>query len=373
MGKIKQFLHAQAVPGIAAVAAAVSSLFVLPSALYFTYPDYRVLALLFCLMAIIAGITNTGAFIFLSRVFIARAGTVRRLSATLIALCFFFSMLITNDVALLTFVPFAITVLTMGGLKEQILPVVVLQTAAANLGSILTPVGNPQNLYLYAFYAMTPARFFSLTGPPTLASFILIAVLCRRFEKKRIEIPDAQGTLSLDKIRLAVYCALFLLCLLTVFGQVPYPITLAVTALAMLGADRKLFLDVNYSLLLTFVCFFVFVGNMSRIGAVQSAMALILTGREFFVSIAVSQIISNVPAAIMLSSFTQNGAALVAGTNIGGLGTLVASLASLISYRLYCESEGARPARYLAVFTLVNVFLLTTLTLFWLGWTKITG
>jgi hypothetical protein len=219
-GKNQQFLHAQAVPH-AAVAAGSSLLSAL--ALYFTYPDYRVLALLFCLMAIIAGITKTGAFIFLSRVFIARAGTVRRLSATLIALCFFFSMLITNDVALLTFVPFAITVLTMGGLKEQICRGV-LQPRPRISAAYSHPSEIPKSLTVRVLRD-DPGAVLVADGPPTLASFILIPLLAVGLRKKRIEIPDAQGTLSLDKIRLAVYCAIFCSASL-VFGQVPYPITL---------------------------------------------------------------------------------------------------------------------------------------------------
>ncbi|MHC1695253.1 MAG: SLC13 family permease [Eubacteriales bacterium] len=362
--RLKGFVRSEAVLLISAAAALASAFFVPPSKDYIGYMNFHVLALLFCLMAVVAGIQKAGVLKALSLRLLRRVGHVRQLALVLVLLCFFSSMLITNDVALLTFVPFALIVLECAGLERYILPVVVLQTVAANLGSLLTPVGNPQNLYLYSYYKMTLADFMGVTLPITAVSLVLVSALCLYFPKTHVDVPIG-GEHKVDGGgRLWMYGALFVLSLLTVFGLVPYYITLAVTGAVLLVFDRGIYGHINYSLLLTFVCFFVFVGNMGRIEAVRSFISTLLEGREVVVSALLSQVISNVPAAVMLSSFTSDGKALLAGTNIGGLGTLVASLASLISFRIYCQSPHARRGRYLAVFTAVNAGLLVILLAF---------
>ena len=271
-------------------------------------------------------------------------------------------MLVTNDVALLTFVP--LTLLAFEDIhdeKSRILTVV-LETAAANLGSMLTPVGNPQNLYLYDTYHMTAGTFLKTMLPAGILSLILLMILtillpqtqCQSTQTKKNDVP---------KKLTVVYGILFLFCLLTVFRIVPDWICLIVAVLTALIFDKKLLWKVDYALLATFVCFFVFVGNIARIEEVQQFFSQILMGRELLISALLSQVISNVPAAVMLSGFTQNGTALLLGVNIGGLGTLIASLASLISYQFYRKADGAKSAAYLLVFSAVNFGILIILLL----------
>ena len=359
--RLRAFLKRETLLLISVSAALLSVAFVPPDREYAAYIDWRVLSLLFCLMAVVAGITRAGLFHLLSCRLVSRVRGTRSLTLLLTLLCFFSSMLVTNDVALLTFVPFTILVLTLADQPGLLIPLVILETVAANLGSMLTPVGNPQNLYLYAYYHLQPGGFYAVTLPLTGLSLLLVTglALLTRNHTLTVALVDKPAGLQ-SRPRLCLHLGLFALCLLTVIGLVPYPATLAAVLLCLLF-DRPVFSSVNYSLLLTFLGFFIFVGNLSRIDAVRESLADLITGRELPAAALLSQIISNVPAAVMLSSFTDNGPALLAGVNIGGLGTLVASLASLISFRLYAAVPGARPGRYLAAFTGVNLLLFTLL------------
>lgn len=362
MNRAVRFLKAEPVLCISAAAALLSMLPVPPSPAYWDYLDLRVLSLLFCLMAVVAGLQSVGVFEVLSQRLCLRANGVRALSLILVLLCFFSSMLITNDVALITFVPFAIGVLGLTGQQELLIPVVVLQTVAANLGSMLTPVGNPQNLYLYSFYEMAAGDFFSVTLPLAGLSLLLLLPCCLLRKERHLNITFAARARVTDRKRALLYGALALACLLGVFRLLPYQAALAAVLGAMLLWDRPRFRSVDYGLLGTFICFFVFVGNLGQVGAVRTFVSSLLQGHELPVSALISQVISNVPAAVMLSSFTGDARALVAGVNIGGLGTLIASLASLISFKFYCKTPGARPGKYLLAFTAVNlVFLLILL------------
>lgn len=366
--KLIHFFRSETVLTVSALAALLSAVFVPPDMQYGSYFDLRVLSLLFCLMAVVAGITKVGAFEVISQQLMERSKNIKMLSIILVLLCFFSAMFITNDVALLTFVPLTIAVL--GITREMTLIfVVVLQTVAANLGSMLTPVGNPQNLYLYSYYDMNTLSFLRTTFPLWLLGLVLIIfatlLLIRGGE---IQIAFQQKVAITDRRQLLLYLVLFLLCLLTVAGVVPYYVTLGVVVLALLFVDRTLFGHVDYSLLITFICFFIFVGNLSRMDAVRSLVFGLIEGREMLSAIVLSQAISNVPAAVMLSSFTTQGTMLVVGSNIGGLGTLVASLASLISYKLYARSEHAKTGRYMLVFTAINAAFLVMLCLFAIFW-----
>jgi len=272
-------------------------------------------------------------------------------------------MLITNDVALLTFVPFAVTLLGMAGRRRDTVTVVVLQTAAANLGSMLTPVGNPQNLYLYSFYGFTAGAFFRVTAPVWAVSLALTALLCLLLPRTRLY-PVLGEAPTPDRRRLTLHLALFAVCLLAVFRVLPWPVMLAAVAAALLAFDRKKLLAPDLALLLTFCAFFVFAGNLARIGAVDALLRRLLAGREYWTALLSSQVISNVPAALLLSGFTDRAAALVLGVDVGGLGTPVASLASLISLKLYARAPEARTGRFLLAFTAVNVLLLALLSAF---------
>lgn len=346
---------------IAALAAAISCAFVPPDRAYFAYIDFRTLSLLYALMVVVAGLRNAGAFTSLAHAVCVRAKDTRAMAILLVALPFFSSMLITNDVALLTFVPFAVVILKMTGRQDDLTLIVVLQTVAANLGSMLTPVGNPQNLYLYSYYHFTASEFLRVTLPVWLLSFALVTALCFLIPRaaQKVDFGEEPG---MDRRALALHLALFAVCLLTVLRVVEWPVMLLIVAGALLIFDRKLLLSADFMLLLTFVAFFVFSGNLARLQSVDRLLRSLLEGREYLTAVLASQIISNVPAALLLSGFTNHARDLLLGVDIGGLGTPIASLASLISLKLYARSGGARVGKYMAVFTLINILLLLILS-----------
>ena len=346
---------------IAAVCAAASMVLNPPSAAYLNYIDWRVLTLLFCLMAVVAGLQECGVFAVLAQRLLAGERRMRFVTLALVLLPFFVSMLVTNDVALITFVPFAVLVLGLIGRMERLIYIVVLQTIAANLGSIATPVGNPQNLYIYANYELSAGQFFSAMAPLTIISLVglVIASLCVKPEGIRVTFAEKAEIRSPG--HLILMTLLFVLCLLSVFRVLPYPALLAVVLAGMLIFDRGLFRKVDYGLLATFFCFFLFAGNVGACGPVRETLTQIMEQNTALASGVSSQIISNVPAAVLLSGFTTDWHGLLMGTNIGGLGTPIASLASLISMKAYLKSPGARLGRYLLVFTVANVVALAIL------------
>ena len=360
---IRAFFRREPVLMASALAAVISCFFVPPDAGYVDYIDFRTLALLYALMTVVAGARKAGVFTALAHTLCRRAKNTRAIGIILVCLCFFSSMLITNDVALLTFVPFAVIVLGLAGRGQELIRVVVLQTVAANLGSMLTPVGNPQNLYLYSRFALSIWDFLLTTLPVWLLSLVLILLCC-------LSLSGAGFSAALDdkpKIEqrsLWLYLALFAVCLLTVLRVLPWPVMLAAVVLAVLAFDRRSLLEADFMLLLTFVAFFIFAGNLARIEAVDSLLRRLLAGREYLTALLTSQVISNVPAALLLSGFTDNAKALLLGTNIGGLGTPIASLASLISLKLYSRSEGARLGKFLLEFMVVNAAGLLILSAF---------
>jgi Na+/H+ antiporter NhaD/arsenite permease-like protein len=364
--KISQFFKAETVLCVSGAAAFLTMLIVHPSKAYLSYLDFRVLALLFCLMAVVAGFNETGIFLTLSEKLLKKVVGIRTLSLALVILCFFASMWVTNDVALITFVPFAIMVLSIAGQSKYILRIIILQTIAANLGSMLTPVGNPQNLYLYNYYNVPILEFLKITAPFVAVSLVLLLITVFMIKKEPLsfEVPDNK-TNTKNKYLLTIYCGLFLVCLACVLRFLDYRITLVIIVSVILIFNRMILKKVDYALLLTFVFFFIFVGNMGNIPAVKEFLADLIAGKELAVAIGASQLISNVPAAILLSAFTDNYKALILGTDLGGLGTLVASLASLISYKFYCKVPGANPRRYLRIFTGYNLAFLAGLILFY--------
>ncbi len=360
MEKITGFLKKEPVLSIAAVLAVVSAFLVPPSAGYIAYMDFRVLALLFCLMAVVAGFIKVGFFDFISQKLLSKTGKVKAVSMILVNLCFFSAMLVTNDVALLTFVPLTLGILGALASKDLIF-VLVMETIAANLGSMATPVGNPQNLYLYSRYAISLPDFFGTMAPLTILSWILIMAVMFLRKSKGEELTYSKEAPKLNGKKLAFLGILFALCIATVVHLVPWQLCLIIVAAAFLLTDREVLGRVDYTLLLTFVCFFVFVGNMGELEVVRQLVSSLLEGRELLVSALISQVISNVPAALMLSGFTEMGEALLIGTNLGGLGTLWASLASLITFKLYSRHPGAKSGSFLLIFTLWNVAFLVIL------------
>ena len=373
------YLKKETVLCIAVLLAAFSMPLIHPDSKYSGYMDYRTLALLFSLMTIMEGFKQTGFFADVARALLGRVHTFRQLYLVLVMLCFFCSMWITNDVALLTFVPFTILVLELSGLQKEMISVIVMQTIAANLGSMMTPVGNPQNLYLYSVSGMGIGEFFSVMGPLSALSFLLILGACI-FHKNFVLDPEllkhmepsgevagksSKTAKRLRNLQNLLLATLFLFSLLSVFRVISWPVLVVVVltgCLLLTGVFHSSFLPkkVDYSLLLTFIAFFVFIGNMKRIDLIREFLNQTLHGRELLLSFGCSQIISNVPAAILLSGFTDQYAALLRGVNIGGLGTLIASLASLISYKFFAESQARFPEAgskqsYILRFTIWNV------------------
>lgn len=356
------FFRREPVLVISFVCAAASMAFVPPSEAYGAYFDWKVLSLLFCLMAVVAGLQECNVFaVFCQRLLTGRK-RMGLLSLILVLLPFFASMLITNDVALITFVPFTIVVLSMIQRRQYLIYLIVLQTIAANLGSMAAPVGNPQSLFLYEKFHLSAGGYFRLMLPFVLASLVCLAAaaLLVKNETIQVEFP-ARETIKHPK-KLCLFCGLFALSLLGVFRALPYPWALGAVVIALLLWDRPLFARIDYGLLLTFLCFFVFAGNMGNIGEVREFLNSLLERSAMLTSLLASQVISNVPAAVLLSGFTQDGQGLLVGTNLGGLGTLIASLASLISFRYYLRLEDAKPLRYLGVFTGLNLAGLAVLT-----------
>lgn len=345
--------------------ALVSAFLVPPDREWLGYVDFHTLGLLFCLMLVMAGLQDIGFFQRLGEGILGRTRTARQLELVLVLLCFFTAMLITNDVALITFVPFAGAVLGMAGLTDRIVPVVVFQTVAANLGSMATPVGNPQNLYLYSHYGVPLGEFFGAVLPFAGLSLVLLtgALLMRR-SAPLPEIPSTAGQLPPARGQLLCYLGLFLLSLAAVAKLIPVLLLVPMVMAAILLIDHRLFARVDYGLLLTFAGFFIFIGNVGRIPAFRELFASLLAGREVYAAALVSQVISNVPAALLLSGFTDNARALLIGTNLGGLGTLIASMASLISYKYIALSFPEKKGKYLGFFTAVNLLFLAVLLVF---------
>lgn len=361
ISKLISFFKKETVLCLAAILSVISMFFVPPSAEYLEYMDWRVLALLFGLMLVVGGLQSIGTFRYLGLRLLAKTTNTRALSLLLVALCFFSAMLITNDVALLTFVPFAIMILNLAGQTKLTIPVIVLQTIAANLGSMLTPIGNPQNLYLYSTFSIPMGTFLLDMLPLTALSLVLLVVSIFLLPNASIFVELREDVKAPSRSRLLMYLGLFLVAIACVLHLISWPVMLAILFVSILFIDRKLFKTVDYFLLLTFVCFFLFIGNMERIPAISSLLRSFIEGRELLLGVLFSQGISNVPTAILLSGFTQNVRPLLYGVNIGGLGTLIASLASVISYRAYGSSENARKGAYMKSFTIYNVVFLVLL------------
>ena len=366
--KVIGFIKKDTVLCVATTLAMVSAFFVKPTLNYVNYIDFRVLGILLSLMTVMAGLQRNGLFDMIGSSLLKRTKNTMQLSLVLVFLCFFFSMFITNDVSLITFVPFAMLTLRKCNQEKLLIPVIIVQTLAANLGSMLTPIGNPQNLYLYNLAEMKMSTFIGIIGPYTLTSGILlllsVAVVCRKKEKIEFTLEENNSDHEIEKERLhlrrkthqknAVY-------LLVVVRVLPYYVAFIVVFVTVFIMDRQVLKTVDYSLILTFIAFFIFTGNIGEIETIRNVLQEFVSGREVGVGIAASQVISNVPAALLLSGFTKDYAKLLVGVNIGGLGTLIASMASLISYKIYAHHYNEQKGKYFRWFTIANVGYLAVL------------
>lgn len=360
---VAAFVRKNTVMVIAFFAAAMTTIFVPIDAQYIGYFDFKTLTCLFCVLAVVCALKDIRFFYMLARRIVHLFRNARLSILALVYITFIGSMLIANDMALLTFLPLGYLVLTTTG-KEKYMPFTfIMQNIAANLGGMLTPFGNPQNLYLYTKFSIPNAEFVSIMAPPFALAVALITASCLIFVKPdALEVPDEE--ISLPPLKTALYLALFALAIAIVFRGIPYWIGLVVIPLVLLFADRKALLEVDYPLLLTFVFFFIFAGNMGRIDAVRSFFSSLLEKDTLTFSTLSCQFISNVPSAILLSQFTDNYRALLVGVNIGGVGTLIASLASLITFREYVKHNPGKAGSYIAQFSAFNFSFLFVLLSF---------
>ena len=350
---------------IALVAAVITMFFVPVDRAYLGYFDFRTLTCLFCVLAVVSALRNIYFFYTLARRVVTLFKTTRMSVLALVYITFIGSMLIANDMALLTFLPLGYFVLHTTKKEKYMAFTFIMQNIAANLGGMLTPFGNPQNLYLYSRFEIPNLDFMKIMAPPFVFAVLLITLCCIVFVKSEPLALDGME-MKLNRRRTALYLSLFALSIVIVFRGIPYWIGLIVIPAVLLFADRKALAMVDYPLLLTFVFFFIFAGNMARIAPVRTFVSGLLNRNVLLVSTLSCQFISNVPSAVLLSQFTQNYADLLVGVNIGGVGTLIASLASLITFREYLHHNPGKTWRYVRTFSAFNFGFLALLLAFML-------
>jgi Na+/H+ antiporter NhaD/arsenite permease-like protein len=357
------FLRKNVVMVVALLAAVITMFFVPPDKEYLGYFDVKTLTCLFCVLAVVCALKNIQFFYILAKKIVRSFRNARMSVLALVYITFIGSMLIANDMALLTFLPLGYLVLTSTGKQKYMAFTFIMQNIAANLGGMLTPFGNPQNLYLYTRFEIPTMEFMGIMLLPFVVSVVLITIFCLIFVKPEpLEVADEQVKLPVG--RTILYLALFALAIAIVFRGIPYGVGLVVIPAVLLIADRKALKMVDYPLLLTFVFFFVFAGNMARIQFVRDIFSGLLEKSTLLFSILSCQFISNVPSAILLSQFTENYRELLLGVNIGGVGTLISSLASLITFREYTAHNPGKSGYYIKTFSLFNLAFLVILVLF---------
>lgn len=347
---------------VALLAAVVTMFIVPPDKEYLGYFDLKTLTCLFCVLAVVCALKNIQFFYILAKKIVQLFKNARIAVLALVYITFIGSMLIANDMALLTFLPLGFLVLDTTGKRKYLAFTYIMQNIAANLGGMLTPFGNPQNLYLYSYFEIPTLEFMKIMAPPFVIAVALITVCCLIFVKNE-PLQVADEPIRLPAAKTAIFLALFALSIAIVFRGIPYWIGLIVIPAALLFLDRKALKMVDYPLLLTFVFFFVFAGNMARIQPVRQIFSWLLEKNTLVFSVLSCQIISNVPSAILLSQFTENYSQLLLGVNIGGVGTLIASLASLITFRDYTKRSPGKTGSYILQFSAFNFAFLILLTL----------
>ena len=348
---------------IAILAAVITSVIVPPDKEYINYFDFKTLACLFCVLAVVCALRNIRFFYTLAKAIVRKFRNTKVAILALVYITFIGSMLIANDMALLTFLPLGYFILHTTKKEKYLAFAFIMQNIAANLGGMLTPFGNPQNLYLYSKFNIPDSEFVSIMFPPFIVAIILITACCLIFVKSEpLEIEEKAASLPVGRV--AIYLALFAVAILMVFRFMPFWIGLLIIPIALLFLDRQALLQVDYGLLFTFVFFFIFAGNMGRIEAVREFFSYLLNINTLVFSAVSCQFISNVPSAILLSQFTDNYKELLLGVNIGGAGTLIASLASLITFKEYTKQDPKHTLSYVIKFTLFNFAFLIILILF---------
>ena len=360
VARVVEFVKTNAVLTVAFVAALISSLIVPPDSAYLGYFDVKTLSCLFCVLAVVCAFKNINFFYILACKIVESLGNLRLAVIALVYITFIGSMLIANDMALLTFLPLGYFILSSTGKEKYMAFTFIMQNIAANLGGMLTPFGNPQNLYLYSKFNIPNDEFVYIMLPPFLISIGLITICCMFVKKVPLELMEEKS--SFDMKRAVQYLVLFALAIAIVFRGIPYWIGLIIIPAVLIFVDRKALIMVDYPLLLTFVCFFIFSGNMSRIEAVRYLFSFLLEKNTLLFSVISCQFISNVPSSILLSQFTENYRDLLVGVIIGGTETLIASLASLITFREYTKHNPEKSLYYIGIFSAFNFGILIILT-----------
>lgn len=361
VGKTISFIKTNIVMLIAMMLAIVTSIFVPVDKEYAGYFDFKTLTCLFCVLAVVCALKNINFFYILARQIVGRFKTARESVLALVYITFLGSMLIANDMALLTFLPLGYFVLTSTKKEKYMAFTFIMQNIAANLGGMLTPFGNPQNLFLYTKFNISNMEFMSIMILPFAVSILIITVCCIVFVKsEELKLDDEK--VEIKPVRTLIYMILFALSIAIVFRTIPYWIGLCIIPIVLIFMDRKALKMVDYPLLFTFVFFFIFSGNMARIDIVRSFFSSLLEKNTLLVSVLSCQCISNVPSAILLSQFTASYRDLLVGVNIGGVGTLIASLASLITFREYVKHNPDKAAQYIGAFSAFNFGFLIILT-----------
>lgn len=358
---VLDFVKKNIVMFIALLAALITMIFVPVDSNYLSYFDFKTLTCLFCTLAIVCALKNIHFFYMLAHKVVQLFKTTRMSILALTYITFIGSMLIANDMALLTFLPLGYLVLSSTGKEKYMAFTFIMQNIAANLGGMLTPFGNPQNLYLYTKFNIPTGEFISIMIIPFLIAISLITISCFIFVRSEpLEIKEEE--IVLNPAKTVIYLLLFILSIVIVFRLIPYWIGLILIPAFLVVMDRKALRMVDYPLLLTFVFFFIFSGNLSRIEFVKNIFSELLKANTLLVSVLSCQVISNVPSAILLSQFTDNYRELLLGVNIGGVGTLIASLASLITFREYLKYNPHKGIGYIAEFSAFNFAFLIILT-----------
>lgn len=361
LGKAYDFVKKNVVMCVAMCAALLTCVFVPVDREYLGYFDFKTLTCLFTVLAVVCALKNIRFFYILAQKIVNCFGNTRMCILALVYITFIGSMLIANDMALLTFLPLGYFVLSSTRKEKHMIFTFIMQNISANLGGMLTPFGNPQNLYLYTKFSIPTMEFMEIMLIPFLLSVALITLSCFIFVKAEpVAVTPSRDTLPVG--RTIIYLLLFSLSIAIVFRGIPYWIGLIVIPAALMFMDRKALKMVDYPLLLTFVFFFIFAGNMARIDAVQNVFSYLMNKSALLVSVLSCQAISNVPSAVLLSQFTGNYQDLLIGVNIGGTGTLIASLASLITFREYTKHYPAKSGKYIKYFSLFNFGFLAILT-----------
>ena len=364
MKTVYRFFHGHMVLTIALLVALITMVIVPPDLNYFDYIDFKTLFCLFATLLVVCALKNIRFFTLISRKIVHATPNLRVCILALLYITFLGSLFIANDMALITFLPLGYFVLSDTGNNKYMAWVFVLQNIAANLGGMLTPFGNPQNLYIYTKFNIPTLEFMGIMVFPFLLAVLMLTLSVLFFPKTKMELSVSEDKIEFQPKRTAIYIALFLVSILAVFSVVHYLIATAIIGIGIFFLDKKAFLKVDYPLLLTFLMFFIFAGNMSRIGVIRDFMSNLLEKNTLLVSALSCQVISNVPSAVLLSQFTDNYRSLLLGVNIGGTGTIIASLASLITFSEFSRYQPTEKKKYFGIFTLLNVIFLTVLLIF---------